>query len=52
MKISRQKFNFNLGENTVYQLYLIYEKHLDVTVVKDFNPERVGKKVDAMRSTN
>jgi|HubBroStandDraft_5_1064220.scaffolds.fasta_scaffold3004464_1 hypothetical protein len=51
MKITGQKFNFNFGGNFVYQLYFIDKKHLDVTVVKDFHPERVGEKVDAMRST-
>lgn len=37
MKITGQKFNFNFGENAVYQLYFIDENHLDVTVVKDIN---------------
>jgi len=37
MEIIGHKFNFHFGENAVYQLYFIDDKHLDVTVVKDFN---------------
>jgi len=37
MKIAGQKFNFNFGENAVYQLHFKDEKHLDVTVIKDFS---------------
>lgn len=37
MVIKGSKFNFHFGENAIYQLYFIDEKHLDVTVIKDFN---------------
>ncbi|MES2003313.1 MAG: MoaF N-terminal domain-containing protein [Bacteroidota bacterium] len=37
MEIIGHKFNFQFGENAVYQLRFLDAKHLDVTVVKDPN---------------
>jgi hypothetical protein len=51
MKITTQKFNFHFGEKAVYQLCFIDEIHQDVTVILKDAKERVGKNVDAMRST-
>jgi len=37
MEVIGHKFNFHFGDNAVYQLRFIDDKHLDVIVVKDFN---------------